>query len=1283
MSDITRRTAGVPLGAYSDYRPGQRVMTCDEIPGRVISVQEGPASNRIEVVLDNGMGGGIYDDSMLRPLNERSSSVSRTATDDYPELGGILDERPDLAPVVTESEYLGGRRTASRKVADYYLDTPGSLSLSEAASTLLSASNAAMHRVFSPAEEVPAHLAGAVVSAAQVHCATCGEDYFIDSEAEKHDHSKQADYHLFLPPRDDEQAEGKSPAYADGRAQAQAGGAREPKSPGDAAYMADFDMGWAHGVQTRPNQPELPTTDPSDLVDDTLDPDKVASRREGGIIDFIKGDSTPSPTWEGPGHNYSFDWCRFRKNSRCMFPKEMNKPATELAGYAVWIPEDRGYCPRVSWDDQKQCPVGEPGPNVPGGYTDATVPWEDGGQRGGHPQQPYHAAAKPEMKTAANNPVLAEHVAVANDSSWAFHFFATWDQVRAKAKRIRQGGGVRVLSSQSGDMVAQVKGDHHVYQTRVSTVPERYVVGSWECGCPWAAYSWGRTGPWKKFEGRMCSHALACVYEAQSRGMFGKDIHEDAVAPAWVPRDSDVKVPGDWDRDLGAYTSSVLPESWELVALMVASGRPIAELETTVLAMAVDSGHLVASAAGPLTGQVGGQVRDLILDGGEVVDAASGTPVPGPVLYPSYDPVAGLTIEAKRASGPMDSAFALTLPTREAAGTDMVAAARALMELSRRAEPPVTALLTSLARKNSGHLEWLDKRFKPEASLVRKMTAEAHEFGGDAGRTAANMSDSLRYTMVANPDHYVRTVKDTLAGLSSAGYLLRVKNYWERNDPYQGINVAVLTPEGHPFELQFHTPESMRVKANIHGLYERFRTSELERERKALYDKMTDKANKIDVPGGVELIQSLKRQDYRPLSAAAAADNYRYLQLHTVISGTPTTVLREYLGDDDYRVEIWRDGAWVRDNEYASHTLLGEGTRTDEITKAQADAAIAAMRPTATLKEAPMGAEHWAMTFGAAEWPQPHTATRVPGWCESCHKIKQVRLQRGFDPAKGQNQTGICSDCEDKAKRPGPRTSALADSFALSIGDLHEEPEAALPTTDGSDEEMERARTALLASAAISSETCPSCGLSVSLLRQDPDHCPQCGARMPSDEEDGDTGHTAAAGDYHQNVVIAEVAGRRYTHPDQMRARLTVLTRPRNPRPAEPGEIEALQAELAKHQDGLTGHTGAAQEDVVSAWHERQQRMALGMPVEAEKDPHAWLAGGSGGGDSDVASMAQAFLANRKEALKDFSAAERKSIIDEGEGVVAGNLDGLDLTGTHYQMLEQAHAARSTNDSIY
>ena len=53
---------------------------------------------------------------------------------------------------------------------------------------------------------------------------------------------------------------------------------------------------------------------------------------------------------------------------------------------------------------------------------------------------------------------------------------------------------------------------------------------------------------------------------------------------------------------------------------------------------------------------------------------------------------------------------------------------------------------------------------------------------------------------------------------------VRVKNFWGPGDGYQGINSVVVTAAGFPFELQFHTPESIAMKEEeCHACYELFR----------------------------------------------------------------------------------------------------------------------------------------------------------------------------------------------------------------------------------------------------------------------------------------------------------------------------------------------------------------------------------------------------------------------------------------------------------------------------
>lgn len=75
-------------------------------------------------------------------------------------------------------------------------------------------------------------------------------------------------------------------------------------------------------------------------------------------------------------------------------------------------------------------------------------------------------------------------------------------------------------------------------------------------------------------------------------------------------------------------------------------------------------------------------------------------------------------------------------------------------------------------------------------------------------------------------------------------------------------------------------------------------------------------------------------------------------------------------------------------------------------------------------------------------------------------------------------------------------------------------------------------------------------------------------------------------------------------------------------------------------------------------------------------DPFAHL--GAGGSDNEMAAAAQQFLA--KQALKTYTPAERKNIIDEGEGVTASNLDRLDIRGTHYEALAAATARAAAED---
>jgi hypothetical protein len=166
-------------------------------------------------------------------------------------------------------------------------------------------------------------------------------------------------------------------------------------------------------------------------------------------------------------------------------------------------------------------------------------------------------------------------------------------------------------------------------------------------------------------------------------------------------------------------------------------------------------------------------------------------------------------------------------------------------------------------------------------------------------------------------------------------------------------------------------------------------------------------------------------------------------------------------------------------------------------------------------------------------------------------------------------------------------------------------------------------------------------------------------------------------------------------------ARLAVALRPRPPvQPQHPRATKEAGFPLCAKgcnytlsaQDALVNTTaGMAHEfcpapvtaaHSASQPHEERGRRLLayvdasmaGQDVPGE-NPFVHLLAGQEDGEMKLA--AERFLTSEpttKTALKTYDLAERNAIINEGEGVEASNLDRLDISGTHYEALEAAHA---------
>jgi hypothetical protein len=130
---------------------------------------------------------------------------------------------------------------------------------------------------------------------------------------------------------------------------------------------------------------------------------------------------------------------------------------------------------------------------------------------------------------------LAAFTRAAGDASFRFEFTAAWNDVVAKAKRIRAEGHVRIVHASAGMVIGEVRGDHDTYESGIQRpVGKRLTIQHWACGCPWASFHQDKSHG-TRYAGRPCSHVMALQFEAQARGMFGRYVEPDTGVSAWSP----------------------------------------------------------------------------------------------------------------------------------------------------------------------------------------------------------------------------------------------------------------------------------------------------------------------------------------------------------------------------------------------------------------------------------------------------------------------------------------------------------------------------------------------------------------------------------------------------------------------------------------------------------------------------------------------------------------------------------------------------------------------------
>lgn len=162
----------------------------------------------------------------------------------------------------------------------------------------------------------------------------------------------------------------------------------------------------------------------------------------------------------------------------------------------------------------------------------------------------------------------------------------------------------------------------------------------------------------------------------------------------------------------------------------------------------------------------------------------------------------------------------------------------------------------------------LEFRIKGQDSLSRKLKEDSEYDVDKLDGTSRSVYDVLRFTaMVNNPDMLVRSFNMIKLNLEQRGYtMLRCRNTlntFNHKNPYRGINTIIKTKDGYKFELQFHTPESLRIKEENHILYKKLSSQNSDEVNQRYIDKMYKNSvtmKSIKDSGTIDSFDNLRRK---------------------------------------------------------------------------------------------------------------------------------------------------------------------------------------------------------------------------------------------------------------------------------------------------------------------------------------------------------------------------------------------------------------------------------------
>ncbi|WP_239689725.1 XopAD/skwp family type III secretion system effector [Pseudomonas syringae] len=152
---------------------------------------------------------------------------------------------------------------------------------------------------------------------------------------------------------------------------------------------------------------------------------------------------------------------------------------------------------------------------------------------------------------------------------------------------------------------------------------------------------------------------------------------------------------------------------------------------------------------------------------------------------------------------------------------DIALEAQSLLKRARKMEPRVTHMLRRVAESHAGQLADMDHQLKSVGSLKEKLTQQMAVKNKTLEEAVAGVNDALRYSVVLDPQDFTAGLRGVLASLDDQGHVrVKLNNLFAKHQPaFKSVNVTMRSPEGALWEIQFHTPDTFRLKEQFHDLY--------------------------------------------------------------------------------------------------------------------------------------------------------------------------------------------------------------------------------------------------------------------------------------------------------------------------------------------------------------------------------------------------------------------------------------------------------------------------------